>query len=804
MSSIFLKEDQFKDVFDSHIKIETYSRSIDSLLLGVRTKNKINYKPYYQRNYVWDAAKATYFIESILLGTEIPPLIFFDEVKNIEVIDGRQRFETLKRFIEGKFSLSKNGLTTLIDLAKKDIEALRKDYPAIYDGFITAKVRIIGFKLVNNPPSDPILIDKIKKEIFGRYNSGITPLKRAEIDNAVYDSDELSQFFKDKFKKNLAHRKDIARLFLRQMTSEVEPNIESIMQFVRKSLVIYKFPIKAYASGKSRGELISKFYEYSYGNIDDLETVYSNFMAKINLILQVEKYFIEQGLSTNRLFYECLLWAINILDNEDINIGNVFDSETLKSLSDLASENSAHFELVDSHYAKETVNRYSQVASYFEKRFTVQFSPYLQIGKSVKKMLSEVSEEDYGYKEELEKLESLRITKPDPSRNKIDDLTRAMNRNKFLVRPSYQRSEVINLAKSSAIIESILLGIMLPAVFLYKRKDGVSEVIDGQQRLLTILGFIGESYLDENGNQGISKNHSFKLRGLRILKELNGLDFEGISDLFQERILEFDLFIVEIEERLNPDFDAVDLFIRLNDKPFPIRENSFEMWNSWADKNVIDKIKSAFSPNKAWFYIKKVVSEKVSDQVNGIKDIGSEKIRDRMNNEELITVLAFFNYRKKQGKSIDSFLDIYQKGERINARIKKKSEITSILIEISGNEAEKNNFLDSIDEIGVFIRKIKSLLGVSSDPDLKETLERLMSSGTSRKYFTRTLQDIYVLWYILCDLDVTHSNREGLYSSIQNLFQYMKNIPEDFKENNLGYTEFSRLASNIKNIGLSL
>ena len=185
MSSIFLKEDQFKDVFDSHIKIETYSRSIDSLLLGVRTKNKINYKPYYQRNYVWDAAKATYFIESILLGTEIPPLIFFDEVKNIEVIDGRQRFETLKRFIEGKFSLSKNGLTTLIDLAKKDIEALRKDYPAIYDGFITAKVRIIGFKLVNNPPSDPILIDKIKKEIFGRYNSGITPLKRAEIDNAV-------------------------------------------------------------------------------------------------------------------------------------------------------------------------------------------------------------------------------------------------------------------------------------------------------------------------------------------------------------------------------------------------------------------------------------------------------------------------------------------------------------------------------------------------------------------------------------------------------------------------------------------
>ena len=65
-----------------------------------------------------------------------------------------------------------------------------------------------------------------------------------------------------------------------------------------------------------------------------------------------------------------------------------------------------------------------------------------------------------------------------------------IERIKFLVRPSYQRSEVINLLKASAIIESILLGINLPPIFIFKRLDGVSEVIDGQQRLLTILGFI--------------------------------------------------------------------------------------------------------------------------------------------------------------------------------------------------------------------------------------------------------------------------------------------------------------------------
>ncbi len=789
MTTTFLKEEQFRDVFDSHIKIETYSRSVDSLFIGTRTRNKIDYKPYYQRNYVWDDSKASYFIESILLGTEIPPLIFFDEGKKIEVIDGRQRFETIKRFIEGEFSLSKDGLTTLIDLSKNNIDSLREEYTAIYEDFITAKVRIIGFKLVNNPPCDLALIDKIKKEIFGRYNSGITPLRRAEIDNAIYDSDKLSKYFKTKLKKNLGHRTNIARLFLRQITSDAEPNIESIMQFARKSLVIYKFPIKAYASGKSRGELISKFYEHSYSDIDDLEDIFSSFIEKISLILEVEKYFDSHSLTTNRLFYECLLWAINILDCEGANIKSILEPNILDGLSKIIEEKSTYFDLVDSHYAKETVDRYSLTADFFQNHFNIKFSPYLQVGVSVKEMLSNVSPEDQGYKEELGKLESLRITKPDPSRNKIDDLIRAMSRSKFLVRPSYQRSEVINLAKSSAIIESILLGIMLPAIFIYKRKDGVSEVIDGQQRLLTILGFIGEKYLDENGDYRFSKNHNFKLKDLRILRDLDGDGFDDFSEELQERILEFDLFVVEIEERLNPNFDAVDLFIRLNDKPFPIRENSFEMWNSWADKGVIDKIKDTFMPTQEWFYIKKV---------------GGEKFRDRMTNEELFTVLAYFDYRKTFGRSIDSFLDIYQKGGRINARIKRKKEITSALVEISDNEVERNYFLDSIDKTKLFVQKIKLLLGKESEQELKECLEKLMSSGTRRKYYARTLQDFYVLWNILNDINVTEKNREILYQKIQEVFSYMKNIPAGYETNNSGYTEFNKLTNNIGEIAGSM
>ena len=118
MSNLFLKQEDFERIFTSHLKIETYSKSIESIFSD-RLVRRINYKPYYQRNYVWDNHKASYFIESILLGTEIPPLIFFNNGNdNFEVIDGRQRFETIKRFKNNEFALTKKGLSTLKQLSR--------------------------------------------------------------------------------------------------------------------------------------------------------------------------------------------------------------------------------------------------------------------------------------------------------------------------------------------------------------------------------------------------------------------------------------------------------------------------------------------------------------------------------------------------------------------------------------------------------------------------------------------------------------------------------------------------------------
>ena len=197
----------------------------------------------------------------------------------------------------------------------------------------------------------------------------------------------------------------------------------------------------------------------------------------------------------------------------------------------------------------------------------------------------------------------LRIDKQEAIPHTIDDICRMMLKGKFIVRPVYQRGEVINRVKSSAIIESILLGIKLPPLYVFRRDDGVCEVVDGQQRILSILGYIGQPFLDENGNQIKSEKHEYALGKLRILGELTGKIFNELTDALRDKIYDFSLSLITIDQKFNPHFEPVDLFIRLNNRPYPIKENTFEMWNSYVDKEIIDEIKGLSARYGEWFYI---------------------------------------------------------------------------------------------------------------------------------------------------------------------------------------------------------
>lgn len=288
-----------------------------------------------------------------------------------------------------------------------------------------------------------------------------------------------------------------------------------------------------------------------------------------------------------------------------------------------------------------------------------------------------------------------------------------------------------------------------------------------------------------------SKNHKFALRGLKILKDLNTKNFDRLDESLKNKILDFQLYIVEIDETQNPNFDPIDLFIRLNDKPYPIRENSFEMWNSWVIYDIIEEIKATTKKIKPWFYLRQ------------LKD---DNDRDRMENEELLTSLIFLEY-SKQINDARKTLDLYQKAQRINGRIGSKSYISSLLLQVSeGADNSKEHWASAFKAIKNFIYKLKIVLLDQDKPDselypyISSELDTIFKAGKRTKYFRRVTQDFYLTWFLLSDLhiDLVKYARLEIKEALKDIFKYIKNIPESETDKQGGIRKFQELATELK------
>lgn len=226
MEFVDIPKVDIQEIFKTNLKIEAKVMSIETLFANERRTKRTDYKPSYQRNYVWDDDKATYFIESILLGTEIPPIILFISEEKIEVIDGRQRYETIKRFINKEFKLRKKGLLKLRHLRNKNFEDLDN---FIKDTFWDTKLRIIEFSFRDQTIASPDKEDIVKKEIFKRYNSGITPLKNVEIDKAKFLDNPLNSYFKKRILNSKGIQNDLIEIF----GFDVPLDIEKVLKKIR-------------------------------------------------------------------------------------------------------------------------------------------------------------------------------------------------------------------------------------------------------------------------------------------------------------------------------------------------------------------------------------------------------------------------------------------------------------------------------------------------------------------------------------------------------------------------------------------
>lgn len=769
------KADEFRMIFQNSLKINARSMSVKTLL-SERNLRRIDYSPYYQRNYVWDNTKQTFFIESIILGTEIPPLILFKTGAKIEVIDGRQRFETLKRFKEGTFTLSIGGLKELQILRRQSFNKLTEENKEI---FLNSNIRVFEFEVINHPNLGEDIIDRIKKEIFRRYNTGITPLTREELDNAKYDEDEFSDLFKEKLKEDVNFLTKFNKCFFPKLTVTTNTTNDEVISknvdFIRRFRILSNFPISTYAAGSNRSEIIDLLYDFTTTNTTNTSEDFRHFYKILIQVLSIYEALSDNESLSNKLIYECILWSITILHKE--NIAFTYDQEKFKNHY---SSNINFYSEDNSHYYRSIIDRFSDTAKFFGSITGFDFSIYVK-DLDFKERIDKLRQTEVDAARSIQELSHLRLNKPNPISTPVDEIRSDLKTTKYLLRPSYQRQEKISTAKASSIIESMLLGINLPPIFVFKREKNIKEIVDGQQRLLAIIGFLGSQFYNESGKLSYSRNSNFKLKGLKILTDLEGKNFSALPEEQQDKILDFVIDLIVIEESVNKKFDPVDLFIRLNYKPYPIKSNSFEMWNSIVNHEVIKKIKEvANSPANEWFFIRERVEGKP----------------DRMINEELITILSYISYRNVTDPD-DHVIGFFPRQDRITCRLKDKKALGEFLVNNLDNSAiDKDHFIEAIERTSKLINRFGSLFGSSPTKDKINDYLNVKKN----KIFRRSLQDFYIIWLIIDKIpdDKFLDHTDFLLNEISDLLSLLKNASDAIIDENY-FKFFIRRLEEVKN-----
>jgi hypothetical protein len=197
----------------------------------------------------------------------------------------------------------------------------------------------------------------------------------------------------------------------------------------------------------------------------------------------------------------------------------------------------------------------------------------------------------------------------------IDGLYRQYQKGRLLIQPDYQRKYVWDSKKASLLIESILMNIPIPIVYLAATSEGKINVIDGQQRLTSIFSFIDGKFPNDK---------DFKLTGLQVLTELKNKTFKDLDEIEQNKLLDYSIRTITFSADSDPDLQY-EIFTRLNSGSVSLNDQEL--------RNCI--YRGRFNE-----FIKKLAADK-----DFLALLGYEEPHSRMKDVEL--VLRFISFYKK-------------------------------------------------------------------------------------------------------------------------------------------------------------
>ncbi|WP_341180428.1 DUF262 domain-containing protein [Paenibacillus sp. FSL K6-1230] len=297
----------------------------------------------------------------------------------------------------------------------------------------------------------------------------------------------------------------------------------------------------------------------------------------------------------------------------------------------------------------------------------------------------------------------------------LDDELRLELTDSIILAPDYQRDYRASVIDESSIIESVLLGIPIPPVFLANNRiKGIQvlNVVDGQHRLRAFYRF---------------KENSYCLTGLKLLESLNGKRFSDLEFSFKEKILSHKLAAIVFIDFPGIDFE-LEIFNRYNKgtKPLTQQEIRHAVYNSNLNSYVND-------------FAKELVERKTTSQLFNAYNATKDRYQKKKVQESIFVIMNILeNGINESYYQSSSYAEEYMKQKSLLEKespsrahtnfnlIKERFEEFNEIIEFIGNDIE---FPFSREIYGISSRSYKFQISIAMI--LSGIINKLLVSGYS-------------------------------------------------------------------------
>src|ERR1035437_3062933 len=224
----------------------------------------------------------------------------------------------------------------------------------------------------------------------------------------------------------------------------------------------------------------------------------------------------------------------------------------------------------------------------------------------------------------------------------IGEIVGLYETSELVFNPDFQRYFRWDSGRKTKFIESLLLGIPIPPIFVFQTDDGIWELVDGLQRVSTLLEFMGQ--LKEPSGE---KRKPFVLDGTTLLPSLRDRSWEkgeGSSPLSPAQKLDLRRarLRVEILKRESDPTSKFELFQRLNTGGASLSEQE------------VRNCTLVITTPKLQKWIEELAVVPSFNQTIKLTDAAMEK---QLNMELVLRFLAFRNVPYRKGLDVHDYLD---------------------------------------------------------------------------------------------------------------------------------------------------